>query len=239
VLTVPCRVPGVTVDIDGARVAFTPVREPLLVPAGARTIHFSRPGYRDVTHNVVLSPSHATNVACNLAQETSLGPEVAAALSVRTSPRDAAVFVDGQRFRGAALPSGPHELHVEHDGFKTWTQSVTLRAQRTNNYDVRLQPTETYRRRQAHNAGQRRLFGYVGLGGGFAFVAGGAGLLAWNGGRYSDWHDDRSRENYGKQLQTVSSIQRVDDVAIASMALGTGLLAAGAWLLLGKPASGE
>jgi hypothetical protein len=31
----------------------------------------------------------------------------------------------------------------------------------------------------------------------------------------------------------------VDDVAIASMALGTGLLAAGAWLLLGKPASGE
>lgn len=235
-IAIVCSLPGVVVEIDGERLATTPVMKPLYVEAGLRTVRLTRPGYQPTTQQLVTSPTDPATVTCNLRRESTLVPKLAGKLLVRTSPADAITLVDGQRFFGGSLPIGEHVLQVERDGFASATKTVSLRAGGPTIHDITLQPTEAYKARQDRAAAQRRTFGYLGLGGGLAFAAGGLGLFAWNGGRYDDWRDDR---NDGNQLNRVTSIQRVDDLAIGSMVLGTGLIAVGAWLLLTPPATAE
>jgi hypothetical protein len=60
----------------------------------------------------------------------------------------------------------------------------------------------------------------------------GAALLGWNSSRYDDWRSGRTTTGAPSQLQTVASIQRVDDIALGCVALGAGLIATSAWLLM-------
>ncbi|HEX7004184.1 MAG TPA: PEGA domain-containing protein [Trueperaceae bacterium] len=73
-------------------------------------------------------------------------PEQAAfgTLSVRSSPSDAAVYVDGQ-FVGYTPVSygtrpGRHDVRVERQGYETFSQSVNLRPGSTTTVDATLQP---------------------------------------------------------------------------------------------------
>ena len=158
---------------------------------------------------------------------------------VETEPKDAQIFIDGLRFLGADLPYGQHDLWVDRDGFKPMRQAITLSTGHTAHYTFRLWPTEARQQREAQATSRRRAIGYVSGAGGAAFVVGGIALLSWNSTRYADWQANQTHEPLGNQLQTVSSIQRFDDLALGSVVLGTGLLAAGAWLLLTNPTPGD
>jgi hypothetical protein len=91
------------------------------------------------------------------------------------------------------------------------------------------------RARQAERArsqARRKFIGYATGSGGCAFAMAGAALLGWNSSRYDDWRCGRTTTGAPSQLQTVASIQRVDDMAFGCAALGAGLIATSAWLLM-------
>lgn len=138
------------------------------------------------------------------------------------------------RHIGCGGSSGPHELTVERDGFTTVRRTISLRVGSPNIQRVELAPTGAQRLRQARADSRRKAMGYANGGSGVAFVLAGVGLFAWNGGRYAEWRDDRGNRRDDLQPSAVSSIQRVDDLAFASVAVGGGLLATGAWLTLTK-----
>jgi hypothetical protein len=73
---------------------------------------------------------------------------------------------------------------------------------------------------------------------GLAVAISGGVLWAWNGKRYDDWSRDPAASSHD-QVQTATSIQRLDDIAIGCVSVGTGLVAAGAWLLLTDPSERE
>jgi len=236
-LLVSCRVPGVSVEVAGLPRATTPILGPLKLPVGTTLVRFFRAGYRPVTRRIVTSPGAPTLANCDQSPEPTLEPALKASLVVQTSPADAELFVDGDRFLGAALPFGPHELRVERDGFVTQVRPVSLRPRETTTYRVSLTGTPSHLSRVEQAQRRRKLFGYVTAGGGLAFVLTGAGLFVWNGGRYDDWQ--HANPNNTTRLQGVASIQRVDDFALGAVALGTGLVATGTWLLLTRSAGTE
>jgi hypothetical protein len=104
-----------------------------------------------------------------------------------------------------------------------------------NTYQVALSATPARQAERARNTSRRQVVGYVTGSGGLAFAIAGAGLLAWNSGRYDDWQREHTMASTGAQLRTVSSIQRVDDIAFGCTALAAGLIATGAWLLMTGP----
>jgi len=236
-LLVSCRVPGVSVEVSGLPRATTPIQEPLTVAVGATLVRFFRAGYRPVIRHIVTTPDVPTLANCDQNPEPTLEAALKASLVVQTSPADAELFVDGERFLGAALPFGPHELRVERDGFVREVRTIFLRARDTTTYRVSLTATPAHLSRVEQAQRRRRLFGYLTSGGGLAFVLTGAGLFAWNGGRYDDWQ--RANTSNTTRLQGATSIQRVDDVALGAVALGTGLVATGAWLLLTRSGGTE
>jgi hypothetical protein len=234
-LRVVCDLPGVTVDIGETTRGTTPMPGLLPVQAGILTVRFSRAGYRPVTHQIVASPQRPVVATCDQVVERELAPATKATLVVRTVPFDADIFVDGERFLGAALPYGPHELKVERHGFVTQRKAISLRPRDVTTYQVTLAATPARQAERASSKSHRKFLGYTTGAGGLALAITGAALLGWNSGRYDDWRREHTTASPGAQLQTVTSIQRVDDIAVGCTALGAGLIATGAWLLLSGP----
>jgi len=232
-LRIVCDLPGVDVAVGDTTHVKTPVPRPLAVTSGPLTVRFSRAGYRPITQRVVASPGARAIAMCDQVMEDELEPAVQATLVVQTVPFDAAIFIDGDRFLGARLPYGPHEMRIERDGFVTARKSIALRPRDVTTYQIALSPTPARQRERAQARLHRNVIGYATGGTGLALAITGGALYGWNSGRYDDWSRDG---NTGTQLQTVSSIQRMDDIAIGCAALGAGLITAGAWLLLTPPA---
>jgi len=235
-LRVVCDLPGVTVDVGEATHATTPVPAPLTVMAGPLNVKFSRPGYVPVTHRVVATAVEAAVTNCDQVPESVLQPAVQAKLVVRTQPFDAELFVDGVRFLGAPLPYGPHELRVARDGFLTQTRPILLRPRDVTTYQVTLVATPARQAERVEAESRRKVIGYATGGGGLLLAITGAALYGWNGGRYATWRREHTSASVDSQLNTVTSIQRVDDLSVGFAALGAGLIATGAWLLLTGPA---
>ena len=233
-LRVVCDLPGVTVEVGGTTRATTPLPGPLTVPAGALEVRFERSGYRPVIQHVLASPKAPAVALCAQVLEPELAPAVKSTLVVHAVPFDAEIFVDGERFLGAALPYGPHEMRVERAGFVGQRKAISLRPRDVTTYQITLSPTAA-RQADKHLAESRRKFiGYATGAGGLAAASTSAALWGWNSGRYDAWSHDRTAST-GNQLQTVTSIQRVDDVAVGCLALGAALVATSAWLLLSEP----
>ncbi len=235
-LRVTCELPGFEVYVDATKAGVTPLLEPLVVPAGPKAVRLSRPGYLQTTRRVFTTVTGPVVVSCEPRPEPILDPSVRATLVVHATPSDAEVFVDGQRFLGAALPFGAHKVRVQRDGFVPSQKYISLPVQQVTNYAVQLRATEAHRLREKAEASRRNALGFASAGAGLAFALGGLSVFVWNNGRYRDWRDHRASESQGSQLQTVASLQRADDVAFGCLALGTGLLATGGWLLLTQPA---
>lgn len=234
-LRVICDLPGVTVEIDGTIRGTTPILSPLAVPAGKITVRFERSGYRPVIRQLVAAPDSPAVGLCEQVMEQELAPAAKATLVVQTVPFDADRFVDGERFLGTALPYGPHDLRVERPGFVAQRRTIFLRPRAVNTYQVTLAATPARQAQRARSASRRKVIGYATGSGGLAFAIAGGALLAWNSGRYDDWRREHTTASPGAQLQTVSSIQRVDDIAFGCTALAAGLLATGAWFLMTGP----
>ena len=236
-LRILCELPGVDVDVGEEHRGTTPIPDPLLVSTGPLTVRFSRAGYRAVTQHVMASPNGPAAVPCEQVVEPELPPAVKATLVVQTVPFDATLFVDGEPFLGGSLPYGPHELRVERTGFVSQRRAISLRVRDVTTYQVNLSPTAARQADRARAESRRRLGGYATGAGGLAFAISGAVLYGWNSDRYDAWSRNHSASK-GNQLQTVTAIQRTDDIAVGCLALGTGLIAAGAWLMLTEPTVG-
>lgn len=234
-LRIVCDLPGVSVEIDGTRRATTPLASPLTVEAGPRRVTFSRAGYRPITHHVEASPEGPSVAPCDQVMTPELAPATRATLIVQTVPFDAELFVDGQRFLGAPLPNGPHELRVERTGYVGQRKLVTLRPREVTTHQVVLQPTARRQSEVAQAKSRRKIAGYAAGGSGVAFAVTSLALLGWNRERYDTWKREHSAATVGGQLQSVASIQRVDDIAVGCAALGVGLIAVGAWLFVSEP----
>lgn len=234
-LRVVCSLPGVTVEVDGTIRGITPTPAPLPVHAGPHEVRFSRAGYRPVTRRVLAGSAEPAAVLCDQVREPVLAPAEQGKLDLQVSPADAKAFVDGELFLGAALPYGPHELRVEREGFTSQTQAIAIRPRAVVTYQITLAATAARQASERRAKARRSLLGFAIGGGGVASVLAGGGLLAWNGGRYDAWSRDRDASK-ASQLQTVASIQRVDDVGFGCIGLGIGLIATSAWLLLTDPA---
>ncbi len=232
-LAVSCPIPGVAVEIAGVLRATTPITEPLVVSAGEVTVRFHRLGYVPTTKRVFVSDNTRTAVACEQRLEARIQRGHQATLRVRATPEDAQIFINGTRFLGTPLPGGAHDLAVRRDGFLERREPISLAPGKVATYTIDLQPTPARYERERRAANDRKQLGFFVGGGGGALVLGGVALFVWNGGRYHEWQ--RANRSNTFDLGGVASIQRVDDLALACSFVGTGLLAAGGWLLFTKP----
>jgi hypothetical protein len=231
-LAVHCDVPGVQVELGGGKSVVTPRPIPLLVPAGPTTIRFSRPGYPIVSRTLPLTPGSVASIDCALQPLPALPAILRAELVVQTSPSDAQLVVDGQRFAGGPLPAGPHNLRVERDGFIANERTVTLLAGAATSYQITLNPTPALRARQERDRARRRFTGGVLGAVGAGLLGAAAGVYAWNSHRYDRWQADSAGAS---ESERAASIQRGDDAALGLAVGGAGLLVGGAWVFLSSP----
>ena len=231
-LAITCDVPGVQVAVNGLARARTPVLAPLLVAAGSLSVRFSRPGYTAAEQSLATAVGALVTVPCGIREAHPLPSPLAATLVVRTLPSDARVAVDGQRFSGGTLPVGIHRLRVEQDGYRPEARSISLASGKPTVYPLTLAPTAATRDRQIRAQARRKTWGFVLGGTGTALLAAGAGLYAWNSGRYDDWHA-LDPAHQASTPQRAVSIQRIDDASFGLMALGAALTLGGAWLVWG------
>lgn len=231
-LVVPCDVPGMDVEIDGALRGRTPVSVPLLIPPGPIRLRFSRPGYQSTSRSLTTLPGDVVAAPCAARAMIPLTPELAVPLVVRTNPSDANVTVDAQPFHGERLPLGVHELRIERDGYHSVSRTVALKPGRPGVYEVTLQPNAATQERHRHVRERHRAWGFAFASGGVALLGSGIGVYTWNSGRYSEWAASRDQSAAATSSRRVASIQRADDTSFGLIALGAGLTLAGSWLLL-------
>jgi len=238
-LAIECDVPGVTVDVDGTFAARTPLTRPLVVLAGVHRVRFSRPGYRRVERSAAAPAEAVVSANCGLTTEPFLKADVKAWLQVSTVPKDAEVLVNGQRFLGAALPAGPHEVRVERDGFLPFRKTLSVAAGKTVRFEARLVPNAAARDRAKHAASERHSIAYLMGGVGAALLLTGGSLYLWNERRYENWQTHQPTSSLAQNLDTAASIQRVDDLSLGFLLLGAGVTASGSWLFFTPPARVE
>jgi hypothetical protein len=248
-LAVRCRLPAVTVLVDGRRVATTPVAEPILIPEGAHRLSLERVGYRSQTTTIQISRARAAALDCKLPMVRPL--ESSGQLSLEFPETDAVVFIDGARSaRSELLPPGPHSVQVRHYGFEPWVRQLRVDAGIVHRVDVALTPTRAYLRDIEERARSRRTWSYVLGATGTAIVGTALGIGLWNQGRYSDWNQERRdlerayqapvadaeaaaelerrRNDVNSQLRSIHSI----DIATAALGVAGGMLLGSGTLLL-------
>jgi PEGA domain len=226
-LAVRCPIPGVQVSIHGKAVGKTPIAAPLSTPSGKLAMSFSRPGYQSVVRTLTIPANGFVEVDCALRQSRSLSSDSRARLTVITAPKDADVFVDGERYLGAALPEGPHQLRVERDGFVPQSTTLMLTGGAHARHVTILKPTSSNIERRRREAGTKRAVGYALAGSSAAVIIGGALLYRWNQRRYDAWLASRTPES--PLVDRAVSIQRVDDASVGLLAVGLCLGAGAGW----------
>jgi hypothetical protein len=229
-LQIDCNIPDVEVDVIGVTKAKTPIDAPLLVPVGELTVTFKRAGYASVSRSVRATRDKIFRINCGQRIADHLPAALAAGLIVHKVPADARVAVDGEPFMGGTLPAGLHEVSVEHEGFLATRRLVSLQAGKATSISATLAPTGEGLAREQRKARWRTTRALLFGGSGVALLGTGAGLYAWNGGRYDDWKARSAGMTDASNLQRATSIQRVDDLSFALTVLGAGLATAGVWL---------
>jgi len=220
-LRVNCAVPGMNIEVNGTKLAETPLANPLLITAGNAQVHISRPGYAAVDRRLAIGPNQVTVVTCPSQPLLRLQPEVRARLSVRTSAAGARVSVDGREMaQPAVLPFGPHDLSVDAVDFLPHKRRIVLESGKTLDYEVALRPTSHHLAR----ARNQRTLGYALGGSGIALMAAAGALALWNGHRYDAWEAGPRTD-----LHRIASLQRTDDIAFGCVFAGVGLVIAGVW----------
>lgn len=224
--------------LDGEELGAAQLAAPIRASAGAHTILASDgTGFPNQRQALVQAASTTlvelpaaspqAKIDCSAPRDPRLSPAQAGWLRVVSKPADARIFVDGQHYRGGPLRFGRHAVTVERAGYLSRTKRVDLIAGRTLTLRVELERAAARHDELRQQAARRRTWAYVLSGGSLALLATGGALLTWNSRRYDRWQNDPSA---GSQLETVASLQRVDDLGVGSLVVGGALGVGGALL---------
>ena len=128
---------GATVTVDGVARGATPVAVRGL-DVGTHAVAISRPGYRGVERQVVLTPERPSRtLEIELQSLPRAVPPAAVvadgSLVVDSRPAGAAVFVDGRRIGVTPLTlrtiaPGAHTVRLEHAGYRPVTTTIEVKA---------------------------------------------------------------------------------------------------------------
>jgi PEGA domain len=189
-LTLRSNVSEAVVRVDGQVVAKTPLVTSLALVSGRHSVEVSRPGYVAATQQLELGPGATGELSFRLELDPMALQNSGATLLLDVTEPDPKVFVDGARLAPylgpLRLPTGPHTLRVERDGFVPADRQIRLEATRPNHQSIRLEPTAATRAAYESSRSAHRTWGFASLVGG-ALVAGGSGaFLAVNASNKSD-----------------------------------------------------
>lgn len=134
-LVIESTLEGAEVLVDEETVGFTPI-EPLRVAPGSHTIRVRRPGYTEFDDVVEVEPGGEVRVAPDLIA-------LAMILTVRSTPDEARVFVDGS-FRGNTpieleLTEGEHSLRVTAPRYHEQVRTIRAAPGTIDALDIELE----------------------------------------------------------------------------------------------------
>jgi hypothetical protein len=140
---------GAVVTVDGVTRGTTPVAVRGLA-LGTRVVVVSRPGYREVARQVVLTnqrPSRTLEIdLAPVPRQSAAAPARATregSVVIESRPTGATVFVDGKRAGVTPLtlilPVGEHDVRLEHAGHRAVTTKVDVKASERARVAARLE----------------------------------------------------------------------------------------------------
>jgi hypothetical protein len=188
-LAVKTHVPGADLYADDQRVGVTPLSATVSLAPGAHRIELRRAGYAAASANITLSDGAAGEVT--LEPEEDRGALASGGqLALEVTESQPVVTIDG-RSRGIytsplRLVAGPHHLLVERGDFEPAEREVTIDPGRTTGVRVTLEPTPDFRSHYISHAQAQRTWGLAGVIGGAAVLAGGIGLVVYDGQQRAD-----------------------------------------------------
>jgi hypothetical protein len=135
-LAITTSVEGAEVLVDEESVGFTPLEDAIELAAGNHTIRVRRPGYTEFTDVVRIRAGETVDLPVDLMA-------LAMVLTVRSTPEEARVFVDGT-FRGTTpteveLIEGEHSIRVTHPGHRETVRTITATPGETQALDLELE----------------------------------------------------------------------------------------------------
>lgn len=242
-IQVSCAVPDVSMRIGDTVVHGDGMTQPVTVPAGYHLVRFDRAGYISASTDVLVKMGQPTHVDCAMRIASDLARVDQGRLTIRALPEDAEVIVDGALWNRREIPVGLHRVEVRRSGYKSWQNQVRVPSRHEVSLDVELVPTALAQARLDAQARRQRVWaGSVGATG-LALDVAALVVFLWNSKRHEDWEQDRDRISQGERSHSAwpmlaersASIQRADDIALASAVVGTALLSASVYYLLRGP----
>jgi hypothetical protein len=239
-LDISCRVPGASVFVDDVHVGTTPLSEPLPTAVGVRVVRFERTGYVIQRVSVPVAAEAVSRAACVAVLSPVESGASSGLLEFAPHPLGLRVRVDGDPWQpGLRLPSGPHRVELERDGYRPWSATVDVGAGERRVVPVELEATAEHRAREERRRTRLRRWSTVTGLGGLGLAAAGSGVLLANTREYDDWR--RERDAFAREIasgsagddsaarldETNSSAGRLwrrDDVGVALIGGGVALL---------------
>jgi PEGA domain len=246
-LLVRCDLLASEVSVDGVVAGTAPLPGALSLETGEHIVTCSRAGYVPWTSTVTVSVAGQTQANCVLGVQPALDPRESAPLRTSVNVSGSGISVDGAPYAGSRLPLGPHRVEVVHAGFLPWRGEHMLASGRQEPLVVELVPTPEALGERARR--ERRIWGYATGASALALGAISGALFVVTSNRAGGWRHDRAALAHdlsdgasadeltraGELDQRAASIQRLDDVAIATAVAGGALLILSLELLLHKP----
>lgn len=131
-----------TVFLNGRESGQTPLKLSVVTDTNHQ-LTLSMPGHESVDRSVRVEPGQPLNV--NVALQTEYGT-----VFITSEPADSQLKIDGvpqgTASRRLTLPTRPHQIEIERDGFQTHTVTVTPSANESTKLDVSLKSNVEVRR---------------------------------------------------------------------------------------------
>ncbi len=188
-LAVKTHVPGADLYADDQRIGLTPLSASVSLAPGVHRIELRRAGYATAGANITLTDGATGEVALEPEEDRS-ALAAGGQLALEVTESHPVVTIDG-RARGVyasplRLVAGPHHLLVERGDFEPAEREVTIDPGRTTSVRVTLEPTPEFRAHYMSRAQAQRTWGLVSVIGGAAVLAGGIGLVVYDGQQRAD-----------------------------------------------------
>lgn len=194
-IEVETALPGASIEVDGQRVATTPLAAPLTLAPGKHSVVVKRAGYRSVTKELSLGPGTKGRVKADMQIDPSTLSRESGALNLEVSETSASTWLDGKQIANTArVPHGEHVLRVERAGFLPFERTVDVPRGSSASVRVELEPTPETRAAYVGRTTSQRTWGWVAVGGGAAIALGSAAFLLVNGKQESDAESDFDTE---------------------------------------------